>query len=161
MWWWMVVAWAAEPTVQFDDDGRLKAHVEIAAPADAVIAVLADAPRVAKWSDDVLGMEPVGAPSDDCQDYEVKTKGLWNPLTYVSRRCRTATGFRDQLVRSESFSVLESTWTVRPTDAGSEVHYEGALELSFPVPKRLLRGARRSSIVETLARLEAAATGTE
>jgi hypothetical protein len=161
IWWCLSFALAAEPEVRFDDDGTVHASLRIDAPPEAVLAVVSDAPRMAKWSDDVLSFQPVGAAEGDCQQYEVKTKGLWNPLTYVSKRCRTADGFHETLVRSDSFSVIDSRWVITPAEGGTQVQFAGDLELSMSVPKALLKGARSKSIAHTLRTLRDTVTGQE
>ncbi len=158
MWAWILAAWAAEPSVAFGDDGLLKASMEIGAPADAVRAVLADAPRVARWSPDVLGMDAVSPVDGECRDFKLTTKGLWNPLSYVIRRCATAGGFSERLVSSETFTRVQADWTITPTAAGCRVDYLGGVEVNLPVPKAMLQKAQTSSMASTLKRLAAEAT---
>lgn len=154
-WLWMMVATAlgAEPQVAFQDDGLLHASMTVDAPAEAVLKILEDAARMGRWSKDVLAMDAVGEPAGGCQVYAVKTKGLWNPMTYTQKRCRTAEGYRDQLVESDSFKRVESEWTVVSHGDQTEVRYVGDLELSMPVPKRMLQGARLKAMTQTMTRL--------
>jgi len=153
MWFMMSMALAGEPQVAFRDDGLLHGTVEVAASADAVRAVLDDAVRMARWSPDVIAYEAVGEPAGGCQVYAAKTKGMWKPLTYTSKRCRTTEGYRDNLVESDSFQVMTGEWTLTPVESGTRIDFVGDLELSLPVPKRLLSGARVKGLTLTLTKL--------
>lgn len=159
----MWVLWAtlsgAEPTVAFDEAGMLRASTVIAASPDAVKAVLGDAPRVAKWSPEVLSMTPVGAASGACRDFEVTTKGLWNPLSYVVRRCTTDAGFSDRLVSSDDFTRVQADWTVTAVPEGARVDYVGTVDVDLPVPRAALRKAQTGSMTMTLTRLVAEVAG--
>ena len=141
-----------------DDEGVVHGSVEIAAPAEAVHAVLSDAPRMAGWSPEVLSMAATGASSGGCQDYEVKTKGLWSPLTYVVRRCRKGEGYSERLVASEDFTKVHSDWNVVPIEGGVRVDYVGSVEVGLPVPKSMLHKAQLNSMITTMTRLAKEAT---
>jgi len=157
LWWVFGAALAAEPQVSIGDDGLLHGAMVIEAPPEAVLAVLEDAERMAGWSKDVLAFDPVGEPAGGCQVYAGKTRGLWSPLTYKTKRCRTTEGFRDTLVESDSFSVMSSEWKVRARGDHTAVDYTGDLELSFPVPKKMLSTTRIKSMTQTFTKLDEAA----
>ena len=116
------------------------------------------AKRMASSSPEVLAFEPEGEPAGGCQVYAVKTKGLWSPLTYRSKRCRTTTGYRDTLIESDAFKTMTSEWTVTAAGEGAtKIAFVGDLELSFPVPKKLLSSSRVKGMQNTLTKLQEAA----
>jgi hypothetical protein len=87
---------------------------------------------------------------DDCDELVTKTRGLFRPLRYRSRRCRTADGYRDRLVESEDFSAYETTWALREVDGGTEVTVRVHTEVNLPVPKSAVEKRSRKSVGEML-----------
>lgn len=155
-----MVAWAGTAEVAFGDDGVLKGRVEISAPAERVHAILDQTAMVAKWSSDVLEMTPTGPATEGCQDFDVKTRGLWRPLTYVVRRCRKGGSYTDRLVRSEDFNAVTSDWTITSTGDTTVVTYAGTVDVNLSVPAALLRKAQQSSMQGILERLDKEASAT-
>jgi carbon monoxide dehydrogenase subunit G len=144
-----LVAFAADPQVSVDEGGHVVGTVVIPATQEQVRGVLDDPVQCAELSPDVYSVARVDR-RDDCDELVTKTRGLFRPLRYRSRRCRTADGYRDRLVESEDFSAYETTWALREVDGGTEVTVRVHTEVNLPVPKSAVEKRSRKSVGEML-----------
>jgi len=144
-----LTAFAAEPRVDVDEGGQVVGTMVLPATQDRVRDVLEDPVQCAELSPEVYSVTQVGH-NDDCDELVTETRGLFRPLRYRSRRCRTADGFRDHLVESEDFSAYETSWALREVDGGTEVTLRVHTEVNLPVPASVVEKRSRKSVGEML-----------
>lgn len=161
MLWWILMALgrAQEPTVSVEADGTVVAVVELAATPERVRGVLDDPYALAKLSPDILSTkdEP-GAPAG-CQRLARETKGMWRPLKLVLQRCRTETGWREELVSSEDFTAYATDWTLTATATGTKVVYRVKTAVNLPVPRSMMDAAVKDKTTQTVKNLAKTVTG--
>lgn len=149
------VAHAAEPVVTEAEDGTVKLVQELAASPERVRAVLGDPIASSKLSDDVLDIEVV--PKGTCQLVTISTRGMFRPLVCTYERCPTATGWREELSRSDDFREYFVDWAVEPAGEATRVTYQVRSVVNLKVPKAMVQREVRKSAKEVLVALEAAA----
>ena len=133
-----VSAATSEPVVHVDDAGRVVAMVIVDASPEQVRVILADtAGSLKDLSPNTLSVEVTS--DGPCERVDRQTRGIFQPLTFQAKRCPTADGWEETLVESDDFEHYEALWSVRTTDAGTEVIYRIATELTAPVPQVLVR----------------------
>jgi hypothetical protein len=133
-------------------------EVLIQADAASIRAALADPLTACRLSGDVLSAT-VLAKEGDCSILRVTTRGLSAPLTYTTRRCPTADGFRETLVTTEDFDNQTSSWKLTPVSGGTVVTLAVRSEPRLPLPQRMINAAVGSSAVQTLRNLVHRVTG--
>ncbi len=152
----MALARAQEPTMSVEPDGTIVATVEVAATAEAIRGVLDDPMAVSRLSPDVLSTTEVpGAPAG-CQRLARETRGLFRPLKMSLQRCRTETGWREELVSSEDFEAYASAWSLTPSATGTRIEYRVRTDVNLPVPRAALTAAIKDAAATTVKNLVAA-----
>lgn len=152
----LLAAAAHAADVQVLADGAVQGRMTLEADADAVLSLLDDSAALAATSPDVRAAQATRAGA--CDAVELTVKGLFSPFEVHTRRCRTATGWEETLVRSEVFSAWEAAWDVRDRPGGgSEVTYRVRTELDLPVPAGIVRSRTARSVALSMAAVERAA----
>ena len=152
MWILVAIAASAEPTVLVQSDGTVVASAVVAASADAIHAVVDDLEAVRRLSPEVLSVTDLGPTSDRCHHVRRETKGLFRPLHFLALRCRTATGWHEELVESEDFADYTTDWSITPVEGGTRVEYRVHTSVRL-VPASLVAGAVKDSAVGVVANL--------
>jgi len=129
--------------------------VLVSASQQAVRAFLAEHTRTLGLCPDVRSVRVLSTQADGCAQLEVETTGLWSPMRYVSLRCPTADGSREDLLRSEDFLENSFEWSVVDTGAARRVTLAVRSSPRLPVPDWVLQAAVRRSVDATLANLVA------
>jgi len=145
------------PTVAADN--TVTTDVVVAASPAQVRSALSDPRAAASLSEGVTEVKLLGK-DGPCDVVEVTCKGMTSPLVYVARRCATADGFTETLVRSDDFDVHSANWRLEPVaGGGTRITFEIRTEPDLPLPRRIIQAAVQSSAVETVRNLVRRVTG--
>lgn len=145
------------PTVAADD--TVTTDVVVSASPAQVRSALSDPRAAATLSDGVTSVSVLGK-DGPCDLVEVTCKGVTSPLVYVARRCPTADGFTETLVRSDDFDAHSAQWHLEPVaGGGTRITFELRTEPDLPLPRRIIQAAVQSSAVETVRNLVRRVTG--
>lgn len=147
------LAWGQEPALTVEPDGTVVAVAVIDASADAVRAVLADVQATARLSPEVLSVQAEPEATGRCSEVSRETRGLFHPLRFVARRCPTAEGWHEELVRSEDFSAYATDWRVQSTAEGTRVEYRVKTSVRLPIPGAALAAALKDAAGTTVKNL--------
>lgn len=143
---------AAEPTTTVDSGGTVQVECFVAASESEVRALITDPHVAAKLTPDILAIKTLT--KGECLTLGVTVTGAWDPLTYTSQRCPTATGFKYKLLQSDDITAYEAEWKLEPqTDGGTKVTYRIKTEIDLPVPQSLVRKGVIASAKETIQHL--------
>ena len=151
---WLSLALADEPVVQVNADGTINARMVMEAEEAAVRAALSNGASAARLSPDSLSSQStrVGA----CEEVSSQVRGLFSPFALRTRRCPTASGYREQLVSSDGLSAYDSTWEIREDSPGrTQVAIRMRTEISLPVPSGLAQSHQARSLKDVLKALAA------
>ena len=141
----------AAPIVTTDAAGVVHASAVVPAPPEKVLAIIRD--PVAMHAISNAGGTLRATPSDPCIDVSYLLENPLVTIAYVARACPTPTGFRTDLVQSDSFASMTAEWVVRPVDGGSEVAYVYRQDLNIPVPDWMIRKRTEASITAMMTAL--------
>lgn len=156
---WTSPSFAADPSAPtVAGENVVTTGVMVAADAATVRAALADPVTACRLNGDVLDAKVIGK-EGNCSLVQVTTRGLSTPLTYVTRRCPTADGYAETMVRSDDFDNQSSTWHVSSVSGGAQVTLQVRSEPRLPVPQRMINAAVGTSVVQTLKNLVQRVTG--
>jgi hypothetical protein len=153
------IARAQDPSASVEADGTVVVSAVVCATPEAVRAVIDDPVALGKLSPDVLATRPEAGAPEGCQRLSRETRGLFRPLRMLLVRCRTESGWREQLVSSDDFSTFGSEWTLTPTAEGTQVVYRVKTEVNYPVPKSTVTAAVKEATLNTLRNLVKKVTG--
>jgi hypothetical protein len=145
---------AAEPVTSIAADGTVTGEVVVPESEALVLALLDDPANTDRLSGDIVSSS--AEPDGDCTRVDRSVRGMWNPLRFVVRRCRTATGYSERLVESTDFDRHETEWEVSAVEGGTRVRYQVRSEPNLPVPRALVRSRTRSAIDDLLRKVAAA-----
>ena len=149
---------AAEPSTTVDAGGTVQVECFVAASEAEVRALITDPQLAAKLTPEVLSVKTLT--KGECLTLGVTVKGAWDPLTYTSQRCPTATGFTYKLLQSEDITAYEAEWKFDPQpNGGTKVTYRLKTEVDLPVPQSLVRKGVIDSAKETIRQLIARVAG--
>jgi hypothetical protein len=151
MWLLVGTALASAPVVTVDADGTVVGVAVVAGDEAAVRALLGDVEREAGLSPSVQSVE-VEAEEGSCARVRKTTRGLFRPFELVVLRCPTDAGWREDLVRSDDFSVYATEWRIAPSDAGTRVEFRVRTTVNVMVPAAAVRAgtvdATRAALVK-------------
>lgn len=140
---------AAEPSATVDSAGMVQVEYVTAASEAEVRALITDPQAAASLTAEILSIKTLSR--GECLTLGVTVKGAWDPLTYTSQRCPTATGFKYKLVESDDITVYEAEWKLVPlTTGGTKVTYRIKTEIDLPVPQSLVRKGVIDSAKDTI-----------
>jgi len=136
-----------DPDVSVGKDGTIDGTVVVGAPPDVVQSYLADVRSLRTHSKDVVSVDIVR--DGECQLVTTLAKSLVE-LTYVARRCPTATGYVETLLDSEMMNDYYAEWFVTPVSSGIEIRFRMRTDLNLPVPGRIIRSTIKSNVTRSL-----------
>ena len=148
-----LTASAAAPTVSTDANGVVHATAIVAAPPEKPLALISDP----------LAMHAIGTgdgtltatPNNACFDLRYRYEATLATVAYTARACPTSTGFRTDLVQSDSFAAMSSEWVVRAVPGGTELVYTYRQDLNIPVPDWMIRKRTEASVTTLMTGLVA------
>jgi hypothetical protein len=142
---------------------RVSETIEIAAPPEAVLAILLDFPDYPAWAPDLKAVE-VLEQDDQGRGTAVRFRaaGMGRSTSYVLRYDHSEPNVLAwALSEGDITRKLDGSYTLVATEGGTEVRYELEAELIIPLPgfvKRRTQGKiMHSALAELKARAEAAA----
>lgn len=150
-----LTAFADEPSAELTADGRVVGRMIVPAPAPDVRAAVESPIETGALSPEVMSVDLVETDDAGCEVLQTSTRGLFRPLTYRSRRCRTEGGWRDELLESEDFSAYEAEWVLEEVDGGTAVTVSIQTELNLPIPRGMIEKRQRKTVIEILDNLAA------
>lgn len=145
-------ALAGEPDLVWEDDGTLRATVVFDAPIAKVKALLADPKKSVALSPDVKSVDI--APKGECHQLTVTTTGVTDPFQYVSLRCPTADGVKDEMISSEDYEVQWAVWTLTAQGDKTQGVLRSRTKLKMWVPERFVRGGIKKGVKRTIAAMQ-------
>ena len=132
-------------------------QVVIKAPAEIVFDYVADLSNERRWNPDCVLVEPLSdAPLGEGTRWRAKWKGgpVVEAMVHAYDRPRSVTS------GNQGALEIRSTWTVSPTEGGTELHSRfearphGPMRLFFPLFLRKFRRAAPASLQRIKAALE-------
>lgn len=151
-----VSLFAAPPTASADDGeddsprittritakGEVIAEMKVAAKPAAVREQLAGAERAHNLAPTTLFSK---ATSDGkCEKVQLQTRGFISPFVLETRRCPTATGWKETLTASDNFLEYWNEWTVKELPGGGAlVTFKTRTLPNVAVPESLILSQTR------------------
>lgn len=145
---WVGSAHAASVTRTVADDGTVDVRMVMSVPLAAVQAFLARGVDTMSLGSDILSVS--SQPSGECEEMAVKTRGVFQPMSYTVRRCPVPGGWRSTLVRSEDFVRHDTEWLALAVEGGTEVRIRVRVQPRLPVPMFVIRKAVGNALAQTL-----------
>ncbi len=136
--------------------GEVIAQVKVAASPAAVKAILASAEKSHGLAPTTV--EAKASPDGSCERVQLKVRGLLEPFQAETRRCPTASGWKETLVASKNFTVYWNEWTVEAADGGSFVVFKTRTVPNVMVPEAILLSETRRVVAKLMRNLSAALT---
>lgn len=130
-------AQASDPEVNVQQSGAVRAEVTLPAAEEQIRSILGDPEEAADLSPDVISV--VATPSGECFELKTRSRGLFRPLVFESRRCPTSEGWHEVLVSSDDFTAFDGEWTLNSVEGGTQVIYVLSTETNLPVPDAVVR----------------------
>ena len=153
MWTLLLAAAFAAPEVTTDDAGVVRGRVLVSAPVDRALALVRDPKALNALSED--GSTVTTAPDGTCLKIGYAMENPIANVAYTARGCPTASGFRTDLVQSETFRSMSSEWTVRAVEGKTEITYVYQADVAIPVPGFIIRRSTQSAITKAMTRVAA------
>lgn len=156
---------AASAGVRADDDtskvttsvtpqGEVVAQLKVAAKPAAVRAILASAEKSHGLAPTTY--EAKASPDGSCERVKLKVRGLIAPFEVETRRCPTASGWKETLVASANFTEYWNEWTIQETESGSTVTFKTRTIPNVVVPEAILLSETRRVVAKLMRNLSAA-----
>lgn len=142
--------------VAVDASGAWAVHDLLPAAVSAVREVLDDPRRAAVLAPDFKAIAVRESPP--CQDLSMTVNGPFRSILYGTRRCPTATGWRYDLVRSDTITDFYAEWTVAEAGTLTDVRYTLRTDVNLPFPRVVISSSVRSAAVGTVENLRRAVT---
>ena len=121
--------------------GVVIAEVRVNAKASAVRELLAGAERAHGLASTTVSVKATA--DGKCEKVKLQTRGLITPFSLETRRCPTATGWRETLVTSDNFVEYWNEWTVKDLGDGSLVTFKTRTLPNVAVPESLILSQTR------------------
>lgn len=145
----LAVAFAQDSTAFLDEAGMAHARAFVAQSEAEVREALRDPEVAAALPPEVLKVHTLSGGA--CVTLGITVKGAWDPLTYTTQRCPTASGYTYRLLNSDSITAYEAEWSLSPRPGGgTEVNYKVRTEVDLPVPATLVRKGVLQSAKDTV-----------
>jgi hypothetical protein len=141
----------SEPKVTINKDGFVEGHIDLPVSKSEVHLWLADAVQASRLSNDVYDAN--SRKDGACDIIFRKVRGMWTPITYQARRCPTDTGWIEDLVESNTFSIYQMEWTLQGLEEGTRVGYKIKTEVNYPVPVSWVQTETKRSVKKMLKNL--------
>ncbi len=121
--------------------GEVIAEVKVAARAAAVREVLGGAERAHALAPTTVSAKATR--DGKCEKVQLQTRGLLSPFVLETRRCPTATGWRETLVASDNFVEYWNEWSVKDLADGSLVTFKTRTLPDVAVPEAIILSETR------------------
>ena len=92
---------------------------------------------------------------DGCKNLHTVVAHPVASVDYTSRSCATATGFRTQLVQSESLEEFEEEWTVEEVEGGTLLRYFVRTIPRISVPQFIVDRQSKGNVKKLLKQVKA------
>ena len=121
--------------------GVVIAEMRVHAKASAVRELLAGAERAHNLASTTVSVK--ASPDGKCEKVKLQTRGLITPFVLETRRCPTATGWRETLVTSDNFTEYWNEWTVKDLGDGALITFKTRTLPNVAVPESLILSQTR------------------
>lgn len=137
--------------------GEVVATATLAATSAAVRQVLGSAERSHGLSP--LTVSAKATADGSCERVKLRTRGLFAPFEIETRRCPTASGWRETLVASTDFTEYWNEWVIEDAaGGGTTVIFRTRALPNVAVPEALIQAETRRVLVKLMHKLSAAVT---
>lgn len=142
---------STRPQATLGKDGLVVGSLRLGAPIARVQAILRDPVQVGRLVPDVRSVVPRA--DGACVLLTTTSDTLLGEMTYHSRRCPTASGWREDMTHSEDLSGMIAIWSL--TDGGSftDVHFSLDIDMGLMAPDALVGSITRTRVEQTLENL--------
>ncbi|WAS95980.1 SRPBCC family protein [Nannocystis punicea] len=149
---------APKVSTKITPKGEVVASVTVAAAPAAVREVLGSAERSHGLSPFTVSAK--ATPDGSCERVKLKTRGLLSPFELETRRCPTASGWKETLVASAHFVEYWNEWVVEDAGAGSTtVTFRTRTMPNVAVPEAIIQTETKRVLAKLMHNLTAAVAG--
>jgi hypothetical protein len=141
-------------TTRVTAKGEVIAEVKVAAKAAAVRELLSGAEKAHHLAPTTVSSK--ATPDGKCEKVQLQTRGLISPFVLETRRCPTATGWRETLVASDNFVEYWNEWSVKELPDGAQVTFRTRTLPNVAVPESLILSQTRRVLNKLMRNLLAA-----
>lgn len=144
-------------TTKVTPKGEVVAQLKVAAKPARVRELLSNAERSHSLAPTTVAAK--ATPDGNCERVKLKTRGLIQPLEIETRRCPTASGFKETMVTSKDFVEYYNEWQVQESGEGSLVVFTSRTVPNMAIPEALLHSETRRVLGRVMRNLSAALEG--
>jgi hypothetical protein len=137
--------------------GEIVAQLKIAAKPAKVRELLGSAERSHSLAPTTVAAK--ATPDGNCERVKLKTRGILQPLEIETRRCPTASGFKETMVASKDFLEYYNEWTVQESGDGSLVVFTSRTVPNVAIPEAILQSETRRVLGRVMRNLSSALSG--
>jgi hypothetical protein len=141
------LAAASEGRVATEADGTVRGELVVNVTVEEALALLQDPQAMHQLSGDGGALRV--SPGPDCAGLEYQLGGVI-PVHYKARGCKTAGGFRTEVIESRTFKSMVAEWRAQPTAEGTALVYTWKADLAIPVPAFVVRRSTEAAIQRLL-----------
>ena len=146
---------SARITTRITAKGEVIAELKVAAKPAAVREQLAGAEKAHNLAPTTISSK--AAADGKCEKVDLQTRGFITPFVLKTRRCPTATGWKETLVASDNFVEYWNEWSVKELpDGGSLVIFKTRTLPNVAVPESLILSQTRRVLNKLMRNLQAA-----
>lgn len=129
-------------TTRITAKGEVIAEMKVAATPAAVRAQLAGAEKAHNLAPTTISSKATA--DGKCEKVALQTRGFISPFVLETRRCPTATGWKETLVASDNFVEYWNEWTVKELpEGGSLIVFKTRTLPNVAVPESLILSQTR------------------
>lgn len=144
-------------TTKVNAKGEIVAQVKLAAKPAKVRELLGSAERSHSLAPTTVAAK--ATPDGNCERVKLKTRGILQPLEIETRRCPTASGFKETMVASKDFLEYYNEWVVSENGDGSLVVFTSRTVPNVAVPEAILQSETRRILGRVMRNLSSALSG--
>lgn len=137
--------------------GEVVAQVKLAAKPAKVRELLGSAERSHALAPTTVAAK--ATPDGNCERVKIKVRGIIQPFEAETRRCPTASGFKETMLASKDFAEYYNEWTVQESGDGSLVVFTSRTIPNVAIPEAILHSETRRVLGRVLRNLSAALEG--
>ena len=135
--------------------GEVVATITLAAAPAAVRQVLSSAERSHALAPSTVSAKATA--EGKCERVKLKTRGLFAPFEIETRRCPTASGWRETLIASTNFVEYWNEWVIEDAaGGGARVTFRTRTVPNVAVPEAIIHAETRRVLAKLLHNLSAA-----
>jgi hypothetical protein len=129
-------------TTRITAKGEVIAEMKVAAKPAAVRLQLAGAEKAHNLAPTTISSK--ATTDGKCEKVQLQTRGLFSPFVLETRRCPTATGWKETLVASTNFVEYWNEWSVKELpDGGSLITFKTRTLPDVAVPESIILSQTR------------------